>query len=250
MLKIEKLSVNAEEKEIIKDFNLKINDGEIHVLMGPNGAGKSTICKSLFHHPRYQIKSGKILFKNQDITHLTTSEISRLGMYYVSQNPIEIEGISNAEMLRTALSEHGKPMDIFSFNNKCEEICKKLQMPKNFLYRHVNVGMSGGERKKNELFPMWLLEPDFILFDEIDSGLDVDALKIIGENIKEYQKMKKASILIITHQEQLIRILNPDVVHIMQDGKIIQTGNLNLAIETLKNGFIRANDMKACEKNE
>lgn len=250
MLKITNLNIKTEEKEILKDFNLEIGDGEIHILMGPNGAGKSTVCKSLLNHPSYQKTSGSIFFDDIDITNRTTSEIAKQGIYYIIQNPIEIEGITNAEMLRNAMQSHGIKMNIFEFNKKCTEICEKLSLPKSFLYREVNVGMSGGERKKNELLHMWLLEPKLILLDEIDSGLDVDALKIVGKSLKEYQSLKNASILVITHQEKLIDILKPNYVHIIKDGTIIKNGDFTLAKNILKQGFTGANKVDDEEKNE
>jgi len=253
MLKIKDLCVTAEGKSILKHFNIQIKDGEIHVLMGPNGAGKSTVCKSIMHHPHYKITSGTILFRDKDITNRSVSEIAQLGMYYISQNPIELEGTTNAEMLRTAMSARGIKMDIFTFQKKCTEICNKLSMPKSFLHRHVNVGMSGGERKKNELLHMWMLEPNFILFDEIDSGLDVDALKIVGKNIKEYCESHHASVLLITHQQALIDFIQPDFIHIISDGKILESGNMNLAKEIEKNGFLHfrgTNEMKESGNHE
>ncbi len=239
MLELKDIIVKTEEKEILKGFNLEINPGEIHILMGPNGAGKSTVCKSIMHHPSYQITSGSITWNNIDITKKTTSEIAQLGVYYISQTPIEIEGITNAEMLRTALIEKKEKVDIFSFTKKCNEICEKLEIPKSFLHRHVNVGMSGGERKKNELFGMWMLRPNLILLDEIDSGLDVDALRVVGENLLKYHQETNASMLVITHQQKLIEILNPNFVHVMKDGHIIESGTQKLAKEIEKNGFFK-----------
>lgn len=253
MLKIKDLCVFVDEKEILKQFNLEINDGEIHILMGQNGAGKSTVCKSIMHHPNYQIKSGKVLFNEEDITSKTTAEVAKKGIYYISQMPIEIEGITNLEMLRTALLENGKKIDIFTFNKKCTEFCEKLNLPKSFLQRHVNVGMSGGERKKNELLGMWILEPKFLLLDEIDSGLDIDAIKIVCKNILEYHEKTNASILLITHHTGLIEHINPNFIHIMMDGKIIKSGSKELIGDLEKNGFdgiMRTNNVSVGEINE
>ena len=156
-------------------------------------------------------------------------------------------------MLRTALIEKGVTVDIFSFRKQCNEICEKLKLPKSFLSRQVNVGMSGGERKKNELFGMWILEPSFLLLDEIDSGLDVDAIKLVGQNIKEYHEKTNASILIVTHQKKLIDILKPDYIHIMEHGHIVKTGTEELASEILENGFyefLEANTISEEDQNE
>lgn len=250
MLHIENLSVLAEEKCILKNFNLEIKDSEIHVLMGPNGAGKSTVCKSIMHQNNYQITEGKIVYNGVDITHSKTFEVARLGVYYLSQSPIEIEGITNAELLRAAMNERGIKMDIFEFNRKCLEVCQKLDLPKSFLHRHVNVGMSGGERKKCELLHLFLLEPSLVLLDEIDSGLDVDALKVVAQNLKEYVNMTHASLLVITHQQTLIDLLEPDQVHILKEGKIIETGKMDLAKKIEKFGFSGANNVSGSDLSE
>ncbi len=237
-LKIQDLSVSVANKEIIKHFNLDIKPGEIHVLMGPNGVGKSTICKALMKSPGYDITNGKIFFDRIDMTHLDTAEISKLGLYYISQNPPAIEGVTNAEMLRLALSNKtGEKINIFAFNKKCNEICAKINLPKSFLHRAINDGMSGGERKKNELLHLWVLEPKVILLDEIDSGLDVDALKTVAQSIMEYYEEKKPSILLITHHTKLLNIIHPHQVHIMKEGCIIKSGDESLAQSIEKNGF-------------
>lgn len=253
MLEIKNLKIEIENKEVLKGLDLNVKNGEIHVLMGPNGAGKSTICKAIMKYPNYKITEGTILYDEEDITKKSTNEIASMGLYYISQTPVEIEGITNAEALRLAMSSQKKSVDIFTFNKKCTLICEKLKMPKNFLHRPINVGMSGGERKKNELLGMWLLEPSFLLLDEIDSGLDVDAIKIVSENLKEYHEQTNASMLIITHQQSIIDLLKPDYVHILKDGKIEESGNLTLAKKIEKEGFLeksRVNIVSESGKNE
>ncbi len=253
MLEIKDLIVSTDNKKILNHFNLTIQEGEIHVLMGPNGAGKSTVCKSIMHHPSYKIEEGKILYQTEDITNCSTSEIARKGIYYIQQSPIEIEGITNLEMLRSALIERKENLDTFAFHKQCKEICEKLNIPTSFVSREVNVGMSGGEKKKNELLGMWILSPKFLLLDEIDSGLDVDAIRIVGENLKEYQQKTNASMLVITHQQSLIDQLEPTYVHRMQDGKIIESGTKSLAKKIEKYGFLQdtlANDVSESEQNE
>lgn len=238
MLKIDQLSVLTGNREILKDFSLTIRDGETHVLMGPNGVGKSTICRTLLKDPNYTVTEGSILFNDKDIKDLTTTEISRMGMMMISQSPIAIEGVSNAEMLRMALSERtGEHIDIFKFSKEAKNICEKLGVPENFLHRDINSGMSGGERKKNELLHIWMLKPSFLILDEVDSGLDVDALKVVANSIKEYQSMTNCSILLITHNPKLLEILKPDYIHILKDKKIIKTGDATLALEVEKSGF-------------
>lgn len=251
MLNIQKVTIKVNNKEILKDFSLKIKDGETHVLMGPNGVGKSTICRSLLKDPNYQITSGSITYKNQDLLSLSTTEISRLGILMVSQSPIAIEGVSNAEMLRLALSERTKEhIDIFKFSKKAKEICQKLGIPENFLHRDINNGMSGGERKKNELLHIWMLEPSFLILDEIDSGLDVDALKVVSTSLKEYQEKTNCSILLVTHNPRIIEILKPDYIHIIKDQKISFTGDASLAKEIEQKGFKQFFTTKAQESND
>lgn len=238
MLKIEKLNVFAEDKEILKNFNLTINDGEIHAIMGPNGVGKSTICKCLLKDPNYNILSGEIIYNNRNLKNLSTTEISREGIMMISQSPIAIEGVTNAEMLRMAMSERtGEHIDIFKFSKEAKSICEKISLPENFLHREINNGASGGERKKTELLHIWMLKPSFLILDEVDSGLDVDALKIVANSIKEYQETTNCSILLITHNPKLLEIINPKYIHILKDKQIVKTGDISLAKEIEKTGF-------------
>ncbi len=238
MLRINNLNVSVSDKEILNKFNLNINDGEIHALMGPNGVGKSTICKTILGDKNYQITSGDIIYNNHILNDMSTTERARLGIFLLNQNPITIEGVSNAEMLRTVLSEkNDNPVDIFKFNNKMLEICKKIDLPVSFIHRNINEGMSGGERKKNELLHLWMLEPSFIILDEVDSGLDVDAIKLVANSIMEYYHEYKPSILIITHHEAILDLITPEYVHVIKDGKIVETGNIDLAKSIEKNGF-------------
>lgn len=236
MLEIKNLSVKAENKDIIDNLNLNINDGEIHAIMGPNGVGKSTLCKVLLNDKNY-IKYGDILFDNDNITNLETYEIAKKGIFLLNQNPIELEGITNAEMLRTTLNASGKKINIFEFSKKAKEICDELNIPEDFLHREINLGMSGGEKKKNELIHMWMLEPKFLILDEIDSGLDVDALKIVSESILKYYKKFRPSILIITHHKKILEYIRPDYVHILKDKTIKKSDDYHLADYVEEKGF-------------
>ncbi len=238
MLTIKNVSVKADNKEILHDFNLEIKDNEIHALMGPNGVGKSTICRAILKDPNYEITGGNIIYNDKNLKDLTTTDISRLGIMMITQAPIAIEGVTNAEMLRLALSERSKEhVDIFKFSKEAKAICEKLAIPENFLHREINNGMSGGERKKNELLHIWMLKPSFLILDEVDSGLDVDALKIVSKSLKEYQQVTNCSILLITHNPKLLETLKPDYIHILKGKKIIKTGDYTLSEEIEKYGF-------------
>ena len=238
MLQIKNLTVSVQDKKILSNFNLNIGDGEIHALMGQNGTGKSTLCKVLMHDPDYIIESGNIVWNGKDLVKLNTTEIAREKIFLLNQNPIAIEGVTNAEMLRMTLADKtGKQVGIFEFNKKMENICEKLSIPKSFIHREINVGMSGGERKKNELLHMWMLEPELLLLDEIDSGLDVDAINVVAKSIREYYKEYKPTILIITHHNKILDLLKPDEIHIIKDGSIKKSGDKSLALEIESKGF-------------
>ena len=251
MLKIDNLSVNVGDKEILHDFNLNINTGEIHVLIGPNGIGKSSICKAILGDPNYKITKGTIKYNDKVLNEMSTTDRARLGIFLLNQSPIAIEGVTNAEMLRSVLSEkEGKAINIFEFNKELTDICKKLDIPVSFIHRNINDGMSGGERKKNELMHMWILKPSFVILDEIDSGLDVDALKLVANSINEYYEEYKPSILLITHHKDLIELIKPTYTHVLKNGTIESTGDYNLAIETLKVGYNKASVVKEDNNNE
>ena len=239
MLTIKNLSVSVGEKEILKDFNLTVNEKEVHAIMGPNGIGKSTICKTIMGDPNYIVTSGSIFYNDTDLLKLNVSERARLGIYLLNQSPIEIPGVSNAEMLRLRLNENNpNPISIFDFNKKMTSICEKLDIPKSFIHRGINEGMSGGERKKNELLHLWMLEPSLIILDELDSGLDIDSLKTVTNSLNEYlETHPKASILLVTHHEPLLNMLNASNIHIMKDGRIIKSGDLSLAKEIENQGY-------------
>jgi Fe-S cluster assembly ATP-binding protein len=237
MLSIKNLSVNVDDLNILDDINLDILDGEIHVLMGPNGAGKSSITKVISGNKDYLTK-GSIIYNGEELLNKSITDIALSGIYVVNQNPIEVEGVSNALMLRTLLNERNKEnIDIFKFNKELEDICKKLDLDKSFIHKDINVSCSGGERKKIELMHMWVIKPSFIILDEIDSGLDVDSIKVVMNNIKEYYLEYMPSILIITHEERLIKYFDNYLVHVLNNKKIVKSGDKLLAMDVLKNGF-------------
>lgn len=251
MLSIKNLTVSVENKTILKNFNLEINANEIHTLMGVNGSGKSTICKVLMGDPQYKVDEGSIFYKDVDLLKMDTTERARNGIFLVNQNPIEIEGVKNSEMLRMALeAKTGKNVDIFSFSKLMNNICEKIKVDKSFIHRGINENMSGGERKKNELMHLWVLEPDLILLDEIDSGVDVDNLNIITESLKEYFDTHSCSFLIITHHTNILKKLVPNYVHILENGEIVKTGDYTLAENIENNGFNGTNKVSEKYNNE
>ncbi len=239
MLEIKDLTVKVENKIVLDKFNLVINDGEVHVIMGPNGVGKSTLTKAIMNEPNYKIVSGDILFNKKSILKLTTDQRAKLGIFLAMQNPLEIDGVTNADFLRTALSsKENKNINLYSFIKKIDEAKIDLKMPDEMVHRSINKGFSGGEKKKNEILQMKILEPSFIMLDEIDSGVDVDSLKIVADNINMYRKKHiQSSYLIITHYTHLLKYVKPDFVHVVKEGKIVKTGDYTLAKEIETKGF-------------
>lgn len=237
MLTLKDFSLYIDEKALFENLNLEINAGEIHVLMGKNGVGKSSIAKSIIGDSNYKVK-GNILFNNEDITNLSIYERAKKGIYLLNQSPMQIEGVTNAEMLRIALSEkNNNSINIFEFNKELERICASLDLDKSFIHREINVGCSGGERKKIELMHMWMIKPSLIILDEVDSGLDVDAIKLVANSIKKYFEEYNPAILIITHSNTLINTFDDYIVHLLDNKKIVKTGTKELAMEVLNKGF-------------
>nr|YP_009393299.1 Iron-sulfur cluster formation ABC transporterATP-binding subunit [Symphyocladiella dendroidea]ARW61861.1 Iron-sulfur cluster formation ABC transporterATP-binding subunit [Symphyocladiella dendroidea] len=241
MLKIQNLHVNTNNKEIISGLNLLVNKGEIHAIMGKNGSGKSTLAKVISGHPSYQITEGSIFFKNKNITHEEPESRSHKGIFLGFQYPIEVPGVSNIDFLRLAYNckqkQLNKPeIDPLSFFELINHEIQKINMNPLFLNRHLNEGFSGGEKKKNEILQMSLLKSELSILDEIDSGLDVDALKSISNSINKFAN-KDNAIILITHYQKLIDYIKPDYVHIMDRGKIVLTGNTTIASNIDKYGY-------------
>ncbi len=237
-LKILNLSVEIDNKVILKNFNLEINSGEIHAIMGPNGTGKSTLSKVIMGDPSYKLLEGDIIFDGQSINNLDVCDRANLGIFLGMQMPPEIEGVSNSDFLRAAL--HNKQKDqfkLFDFIKKIDTSVEKLKMDKDMIHRGINQGFSGGERKKNEILQMYMLEPNFVMLDEIDSGLDVDSLKVVGENVMNYYESNNPGILLITHYHRLLDYIKPTHVHIMKDGHIVKSGGQELVDYIEENGY-------------
>ena len=241
MLEINKVNASVKDKDvdILKDFSLTIKPSEIHAIMGPNGTGKSTLAKVLMGHYGYSVTSGEILFNEEDITKLEVDERAKRGIFLCMQDPTVIEGVSNSEFLRTAKSEiTGSKVNLYSFIKEMDKAMSDVNLDSNMLHRSLNQGFSGGEKKKNEVLQLKVLKPKFIILDELDSGLDVDSLRVVCTNINNYiAENPEVSVLIITHYPRILEYIKPDFVHVMVDGKIQKTGTLELAFEVEKDGY-------------
>ena len=254
MLQIKKMSCSTKEDDlsILDNFSLTIKEGETHAIMGPNGTGKSTLAKVIMGHYQYKITSGDILLDGESILHLTTDERAKKGLFLCMQDPTVIEGVSNSEFLRTAKNSiTGEKENLYSFIKNIEKAMDDVSLDHNMLHRSLNKGFSGGEKKKNEILQMKMLKPSIIILDELDSGLDVDSLRIVCENIEKYkEENKNASFLIITHYPRILQYLKPEYVHILKDGCIQKTGGMELALEIEKNGYSSMNTISGDESNE
>ena len=240
ILEINKLETIAEDdnnKHILKGLDLEINSGEVHVIMGPNGSGKSTLANTIFASPRYIITGGNIRFLDEDITNLPTNEIAKKGVFMSFQTPEEIPGVSLAQFLKTTKhSITGEKPNLYQFTKEVENYMNELNMNYEYTSRDFNVGFSGGEKKKNEILQMLILNPKLAILDETDSGLDVDAIRTVSKGINLFKNDDNA-VLIITHSTKILENLKVDKVHILVDGKIVKTGDSTLAVEIEKNGY-------------
>ncbi len=237
LLEIKDLCVNAEEKEILKGINLKIKKGEIHVIMGPNGSGKTTTANAILNNPAYTKTNGDIVFEGENINNLKTDEIARKGVFMSFQLPEEIPGVTVTNFLKYAKNKvTGKPVKIFEFKDELKKYMEELNMNSKNIERSLNVGFSGGEKKKNEILQMLVLNPKLAILDETDSGLDVDAIKTVSKGIEMFKNNDNA-VLIITHNTKILHSLKVDYVHILVNGKIVKTGSQELAKEIEGNGY-------------
>ena len=237
-LDIQNITVEVNKKKILKDFSLTINSGEIHAIMGPNGVGKSTLSKTIMGDKNYKLVSGNIFFDGKKLNDLEVDERARLGIFLGMQMPLEIEGVTNADFLRTALNtKEGTNFKLMPFINKLDKVVDELKMDKSMIHRGINSGFSGGDRKKNEILEMYMLEPSLVILDEIDSGLDVDSLRVVGENVMKYYKDKNPGILLITHYQRLLDYIHPTHVHILKGGKIVKSGDASLVSIIEEKGY-------------
>jgi len=237
LLEVNNLHVQIEGRDILKGLNLIVKKGEIHAIMGPNGGGKSTLCNSLMGNTKYRVTEGRILFEGEDITNMKVNERAKSGIFLSFQYPEEIPGIMVDNFIRTAVNTvTGKNISLLQFGKQIEEKMNMLDMKPEYRTRYLNVGFSGGEKKKNEILQMALLNPKLVMLDEIDSGLDIDALRVVAETINKL-KTQNMSILIVTHYDRILDYLEPDVISVLMDGRIVKSGDKNLAREIEETGY-------------
>lgn len=237
-LVIKDLYVSVNGEKILNGINLEVKEGEVNALMGPNGAGKSSLALVLMGHPGYKVEKGSVLFDNEDITNMKPDERARKGLFLSFQYPSEISGVSVSNFLRTALnSKMENKISVLDFKKLLDEKMELLKIDKSFGGRYLNDGFSGGEKKKTEMLQMTVLSPKMAILDEPDSGVDTDALKIIGKGVKELTKKSKAGILLITHYNKILEYVKPDKVTVMVEGKIVKEGDIRIAREIEANGY-------------
>jgi Fe-S cluster assembly ATP-binding protein len=241
MLKIVNLHASVEQKQILKGLNLEIKPGEVHAIMGPNGAGKSTLGFILSGREGYQVTDGNVDFKGEALLDMEIEERARKGLFLAFQYPVEIPGVSNMEFMKESLNavrgQRGEtPLTAAEFLKKAKEACKQVQLPLDFLKRGVNEGFSGGEKKRNEIMQMIILEPSLCILDESDSGLDIDALQVVANGVNS-QRDGKRSFIVITHYQRLLDYIKPDYVHILANGKVVKSGDASLAKDLEKEGY-------------
>jgi Fe-S cluster assembly ATP-binding protein len=242
MLEVRNLQVKAEDKRILRGVNLTVNPGEVHAIMGPNGSGKSTLARALAGHPGYEVTDGAVLYDGKDLLDMPADERAREGLFMAFQYPVEIPGVNNAYFLKAALNARRKhqgleEMDAMDFMTFIKEKAKLLQVDQSMLQRSVNEGFSGGEKKRNEIFHMAVLEPRLAILDETDSGLDIDALKIVANGVNAMRSPDRAFI-VVTHYQRLLDYIVPDFVHVLSDGLLVRSGGRELALELEQKGYV------------
>ena len=244
MLEIRDLHATVDGKEILRGISLTVNKGEVHAIMGPNGSGKSTLAKVLAGHPAYEVTKGEVLFEGRNLLELAPDERAREGVFLAFQYPVEVPGVSNAQFLRLAYNEKQKhqgeeELDPLEFKDLLKEKAKIVEMEASFMSRSVNEGFSGGEKKRNEILQMAVLEPKLAVLDETDSGLDIDALRIVSKGVNAMRNADRA-IIVVTHYQRLLNYIVPDFVHVLVDGRIVRSGGAELALELEEKGYTTA----------
>lgn len=238
LLQINQIHADIEEKEILHGVSLNINPGETHVLMGPNGAGKSTLGHVLMGNPKYHISSGNIIFKGNDITGESMDKRARDGIFLSFQEPLEVPGLSLESFIRSAIRQKtGRPIRVWEFHKELKKAMDVLQLDESYTQRSLNVGFSGGEKKKAEILQLMMLKPSLAILDETDSGLDVDAVRLVSEGVRAYQREQKGALLIITHSTRILEALHVDYTHVMVDGHIVATGDSSLVDKINEEGY-------------
>lgn len=236
---IEGLKATIEGKEILKGINLEMKGGEIHAIMGPNGTGKSTLASALMGHPKYEVTDGKVLLNDEDVLEMEVDERARAGLFLAMQYPSEIAGVTNSDFLRSSINARrgeGNEISLIKFIRQMEGKMKELEMNPEFAHRYLNEGFSGGEKKRNEILQMLMLDPKIVVLDEIDSGLDIDALRIVANGVNA-MKSEERGFLIITHYQRLLNYITPDYVHVMMQGRIVKSGGPELAERLEAEGY-------------
>lgn len=237
ILKIQDLHAEIDGKEILKGVNLSIKTGEVHAIMGPNGTGKSTLSSVVMGQPKFKVTSGDITLDGESVLPMPVDERARKGIFLAYQYPVEVNGVTNSDFIRSAMKAvSGKDVSLFNFIRNYEKACEELKMPEDLAHRYLNEGFSGGEKKRNEILQMKMLHPKFAILDEIDSGLDVDALRIVGQNVSNMVD-EHLGCLLITHYERLLDYIKPDFVHIMINGRIVLTGGHELIAKIDQQGY-------------
>lgn len=238
-LQINNLHAKVEDKEILKGLSLEIKGGEVHAIMGPNGTGKSTLASTLMGHPKYEVTEGSVTFNGKDLLEMAVDERARAGLFLAMQYPSEITGVTNADFLRSAINARrgeGNEISLMKFIRELDSKMATLEMDEAFAHRYLNEGFSGGEKKRNEILQMMMLQPDICILDEIDSGLDIDALKIVAKGVNEMRSAERG-FLIITHYQRLLNYIKPDFVHVMMQGRIVKSGGPELAERLEAEGY-------------
>ncbi|MFV0278094.1 MAG: Fe-S cluster assembly ATPase SufC [Parahaliea sp.] len=241
MLTIDNLHARVEDRDILKGLNLRVKPGEVHAIMGPNGSGKSTLGHVLAGRPGYQVTAGSAALLGQDLLELDTEERAHLGLFLAYQYPVEIPGVSNMEFLKAAVdavreARNEEGIDSVSFMKRAREVCREVNLDQSFLKRGVNEGFSGGEKKRNELMQMMMLEPKLCIMDETDSGLDIDALQVVARGVNAMRSPARSFVL-VTHYQRLLNYIEPDFVHVLAGGRIIKSGDKSLALELEAKGY-------------